>query len=61
MSRRVGLLEEEIENIEGHLNAYTSSEQATYVAYVMEKVVSRPLDALADVLQISIFSEDMIA
>ncbi|KAL0424372.1 UNVERIFIED_CONTAM: putative mitochondrial-processing peptidase subunit beta, mitochondrial [Sesamum radiatum] len=44
-------LEEEIENMGGHLNAYTSREQTTYYAKVMDKDVPRALDILSDILQ----------
>lgn len=50
-------LEEEIENMGGHLNAYTSREQTTYYAKVMEKDVNGALDILADILQNSTFEE----
>ncbi|XP_057491826.1 probable mitochondrial-processing peptidase subunit beta, mitochondrial isoform X2 [Actinidia eriantha] len=53
-------LEEEIENMGGHLNAYTSREQTTYYAKVMEKDVPRALDILADILQNSKFDEKRI-
>ncbi|XP_041007660.1 probable mitochondrial-processing peptidase subunit beta, mitochondrial isoform X1 [Juglans microcarpa x Juglans regia] len=54
-------LEEEIENMGGHLNAYTSREQTTYYARVMEKDVPRALDILADILQNSKFDENRIS
>lgn len=50
-------LEEEIENMGGHLNAYTSREQTTYYAKVMDKDVPKALDILADILQNSKFEE----
>ncbi|XP_059644872.1 probable mitochondrial-processing peptidase subunit beta, mitochondrial [Cornus florida] len=53
-------LEEEIENMGGHLNAYTSREQTTYYAKVMDKDVPRALDILADILQNSKFDENRI-
>jgi processing peptidase subunit beta len=53
-------LEEEIENMGGHLNAYTSREQTTYYARVMDKDVPRALDILADILQNSKFEENRI-
>uniref|UniRef100_A0A5B7CH96 mitochondrial processing peptidase n=1 Tax=Davidia involucrata TaxID=16924 RepID=A0A5B7CH96_DAVIN len=53
-------LEEEIENMGGHLNAYTSREQTTYYAKVMDKDVTRALDLLADILQNSKFDENRI-
>ncbi|XP_051117540.1 probable mitochondrial-processing peptidase subunit beta, mitochondrial isoform X1 [Andrographis paniculata] len=53
-------LEEEIENMGGHLNAYTSREQTTYYAKVMDKDVPRALDILSDILQNSKFEEPRI-
>ncbi|XP_059452667.1 probable mitochondrial-processing peptidase subunit beta, mitochondrial [Corylus avellana] len=54
-------LEEEIENMGGHLNAYTSREQTTYYARVLDKDVPRALDVLADILQNSKFDEHRIS
>lgn len=53
-------LEEEIENMGGHLNAYTSREQTTYYAKVFDKDVPRALDILSDILQNSQFDEKRI-
>ncbi|KAL8144452.1 hypothetical protein V2J09_017484 [Rumex salicifolius] len=53
-------LEEEIENMGGHLNAYTSREQTTYFAKVLDTDVNRALDILADILQNSAFDENRI-
>lgn len=53
-------MEEEIENMGGHLNAYTSREQTTYYAKVMDKDVNNALDILADILQNSKFDENRI-
>ncbi|XP_031490607.1 probable mitochondrial-processing peptidase subunit beta, mitochondrial isoform X2 [Nymphaea colorata] len=58
--RTVRALEEEIENMGGHLNAYTSREQTTYYAKVLGKDVPVALDILADILQNSSFSEERI-
>ncbi|XP_068656814.1 probable mitochondrial-processing peptidase subunit beta, mitochondrial [Aristolochia californica] len=58
--RSVKVLEEEIENMGGHLNAYTSREQTTYYAKVLDKDVNQALDVLADILQNSLFNEDRI-
>nr|CAD1837918.1 unnamed protein product [Ananas comosus var. bracteatus] len=41
----------------GHLNAYTSREQTTYYAKVLDKDVPKALDILADILQNSSFDE----
>ncbi|GAB2299289.1 hypothetical protein Dimus_033361 [Dionaea muscipula] len=53
-------LEEEIENMGGHLNAYTSREQTTYFAKVLDKDVNKALDILADILQNSTFDKHQI-
>ncbi|XXG46754.1 hypothetical protein AAC387_Pa02g1517 [Persea americana] len=58
--RSVRVLEEEIENMGGHLNAYTSREQTTYYAKVLDKDVSKALEILSDILQNSCFSENRI-
>ncbi|KAK6921930.1 Peptidase M16, N-terminal [Dillenia turbinata] len=58
--RSVKDLEEDIENMGGHLNAYTSREQTTYYAKVMDKDVPKALDILADILQNSCFDEKRI-
>uniref|UniRef100_A0A6N2LHI3 Peptidase M16 N-terminal domain-containing protein n=1 Tax=Salix viminalis TaxID=40686 RepID=A0A6N2LHI3_SALVM len=59
--RSVKELEEEIENMGGHLNAYTSREQTTYYAKVMDKDVNKALDILADILQNSTFDEERMS
>ncbi|URE18796.1 mitochondrial-processing peptidase [Musa troglodytarum] len=59
-SRTVRRLEEEIENMGGHLNAYTSREQTTYYAKVLDKDVPKALEILADILQNSCFDEKRI-
>ncbi|XP_074279544.1 putative mitochondrial-processing peptidase subunit beta, mitochondrial [Silene latifolia] len=58
--RSVRVLEEEIENMGGHLNAYTSREQTTFFAKVLDKDVGVSLDILADILQNSTFEESRI-
>lgn len=59
-SRTVRDLEVEIENMGGHLNAYTSREQTCYYAKVFEKDVPQALDILADILQNSNLEERAI-
>lgn len=44
-------LEVEIENMGGHLNAYTSREQTVYYAKVFKKDVPQAMDILSDILQ----------
>ena len=53
-------LEEEVENMGGHLNAYTSREQTTYYAKVLKKNVPAAVDILADILQNSSFQPPKI-
>lgn len=59
-NRSIRQLEEEIENMGGHLNAYTSREQTTYYAKVMKKNVNNAVDILSDILQNSTFDEQRI-
>merc|ERR1711907_397458 len=47
-------LEKEIEDLGGHLNAYTSREQTVYYAKVLKKDVAQATDILADILQNSL-------
>lgn len=54
-------LEMEIENMGGHLNAYTSREQTVYYAKVFKKDIPRALDILSDILQNSRLDEIAIA
>merc|ERR1712159_202383 len=53
-------LEKEIENIGGHLNAYTSREQTVYYAKVFRQDVEQAVDILADILQNSTLDEGAI-
>lgn len=53
-------LEMEIENMGGHLNAYTSREQTVYYAKVFKDDVPQALDILADILQHSQLDEQAI-
>uniref|UniRef100_A0A7S2NQZ2 mitochondrial processing peptidase n=1 Tax=Cyanoptyche gloeocystis TaxID=77922 RepID=A0A7S2NQZ2_9EUKA len=53
-------LEVEIENIGGHLNAYTSREQTVYYAKVFKQDVPKAVDILSDILQNSKFEESSI-
>ncbi|KAJ3074795.1 55 kDa erythrocyte membrane protein [Podochytrium sp. JEL0797] len=53
-------LETQIENIGGHLNAYTSREQTVYYAKTLSGDVHTAVDILSDILQRSNFSEDAI-
>lgn len=58
--RPIRVLEEEIENMGGHLNAYTSREQTTYFAKVLGSDVVKAVDILGDILQNSLLEEDKI-
>lgn len=59
-SRGVKDLEVEIENLGGHLNAYTSREQTAYYAKVFKKDVPQAVGILADILQNSRLDERAI-
>merc|ERR1712216_188176 len=50
-TRTTAGLEEEIENMGAHLNAYTSREPTTYYAKVFKKDVAKAVDVLSDILQ----------
>ena len=56
-SRSARQIAEEIENVGGHLNAYTSREQTAYYARVLKDDVPLAVDILADILQNSTFAE----
>lgn len=49
---------EEIENVGGHINAYTSREQTAYFARVMKDDVRLAVDIIADILQFSTFDQE---
>lgn len=53
-------LEMEIENMGGHLNAYTSREQTVYYAKVFSQDVPQALELLSDMLQHSVLDDDAI-
>ncbi|KAF7041568.1 hypothetical protein CFC21_051349 [Triticum aestivum] len=59
-TRSAGQLEQEIEDMGGHLNAYTSREQTTYYAKVLDKDVPRAMSVLADILQDSKLEDNRI-
>lgn len=59
-ARTTAGLEEEIENMGGHLNAYTSREQTTYYAKVFKDDVPKAVDILSDILQNSSLAENHI-
>eukprot|EP00271_Cylindrocystis_brebissonii_P014726 TRINITY_DN36202_c0_g1_i1.p1 TRINITY_DN36202_c0_g1~~TRINITY_DN36202_c0_g1_i1.p1 ORF type:complete len:516 (+),score=87.62 TRINITY_DN36202_c0_g1_i1:55-1548(+) len=49
--RTVRQLEEQIENMGAHLDAYTSREQTTYLAKVLKKDIPGAVEILSDILQ----------
>lgn len=51
-SRTQRQLEVEIENMGGHLNAYTSREQTVYYAKVFKGDVPKAMEILSDILQV---------
>lgn len=53
-------LEKEVENMGGHLNAYTSRETTVFYSKVMKSDIAQALDLVADMTQNSKFSEDAI-
>lgn len=53
-------LELEIENLGGHLNAYTSREQTVYYAKVFKNDVPKAVEILSDILQNSLLDEAAI-
>ncbi len=59
-SRSVRQLELEIEDMGGHLNAYTSREQTCYYAKVVKKDVGKAVDILSDILQNSDLDEKAV-
>lgn len=59
-SRTQQQLEVEIENMGGHLNAYTSREQTVYYAKVFKNDVPKAMEILSDILQNSKLDEDAI-
>jgi processing peptidase subunit beta len=53
-------IEQEVENLGGHLNAYTSREQTVFYAKVNKQDVPQAMDILADILTNSTYAEDAI-
>ncbi len=49
---------EEVENVGGYLNAYTSREHTTYYARLLKEDLLLGVDVLADILQNSLFNSD---
>lgn len=59
-SRTQVQLEKQIENMGGHLNAYTSREQTVYYAKSLGSDVGAAVEILSDILQGSTLSQDAI-
>jgi len=60
-TRSAKQIAEEIENVGGHLNAYTSRENTAYHARVLEEDVPLALELIADIIQNSIFEKEEIS
>lgn len=60
-TRSAKQIAEEIENVGGHLNAYTSRENTAYHARILAQDVPLAVELIADILQNSTFEEDEIA
>ena len=56
--RSARAIAEEIENVGGHLNAYTSREHTAYYAKVLKEDAPLALDIISDILQHSAFAPD---
>lgn len=57
--RRTALdIAQEVENVGGYLNAYTSREHTTYYARLLKEDLALGVDVLADILQNSTFDEE---
>ncbi|HVJ53825.1 MAG TPA: pitrilysin family protein [Aliidongia sp.] len=56
--RSARAIAEEIENVGGHLNAYTSREQTAYYARILKDDVPLAVDILSDILQNSVFDPE---
>ena len=60
-TRSAKQIAEEIENVGGHLNAYTSRENTAYNARVLEANVPLALEIIADIIQNSTFEAEELA
>lgn len=59
-SRTAKVISEVIEDVGGHMNAYTGRETTAYYVHVLKDHTDLALDVLADMLQNSIFPEEEI-
>ena len=60
-TRSAKQIAEEIENVGGHLNAYTSRENTAYHARVLEANVPLALEIIADIIQNSTFEAEELS
>ncbi len=60
-TRSAYAISEQIENVGGHLNAYTTREHTAYYAKVLAGDAPLALDIVADMLQHSVFDEEELA
>jgi predicted Zn-dependent peptidase len=60
-TRSVKQIAEEIENVGGHLNAYTSRENTAYHARVLANDVPLSVELISDIIQNSTFEEEEVA
>ena len=60
-TRSAKQIAEEIENVGGHLNAYTSRENTAYHARILEESVPLAIDIIADIIQNSTFEEEEVS
>lgn len=60
-TRSAKQIAEEIENVGGHLNAYTGRENTAYHARVLKNDVPLAIELIADIIQNSTFEEEEIA
>ncbi len=56
--RTAAQIAEEIENVGGHLNAYTARERTAYYAKVLKEDAALATDIIADILQHSVFDAE---
>lgn len=60
-TRSAKQIAEEIENVGGHLNAYTSRENTAYHARVLQNDVPLAVELIADIIQNSTFEEEEVS
>lgn len=60
-TRSARVIAEVIEDVGGHLNAYTSREHTAYYAKLLRQDAALGLDIVADILQNSVFDTDELA